>query len=364
MSYRRTFAFIVMIALLAIPPFPRSGQVRADEARDLREATFSAEEILRLAYERKFNAMYDRIHPDAHAVIPRAAATGAFDMIYEETDAGLGKTTSAELVDWTWGVTGQRYAGAVGVSFDQPYVDENGNEQTLQDTMYLVKSEGDWRWFFGSSPGFVQSMIDQFGVPSEEALVEGDLVVNVATDLDLFYADVLSYTDFPYSSPGFVFVRSGTSVNSACGAATTGFWGFYCPGDGTLYIDEALIVELQDAADFAAAFVIAHEFAHHVQTLVTFDRVQDDPDDWNEVWSIELELMADCMSGAWALDVDTRGLLEPDDVDEAVRFTIERLGDPAYIDEYDPQAHGSADQRVGAFMTGYEEGFLGCNIVF
>jgi len=69
------------------------------------------------------------------------------------------------------------------------------------------------------------------------------------------------------------------------------------------------------------------------------------------------------MAGAWALDVDTRGLLESDDIDEAVRFTIDRLGDPDYISEYDPQAHGTADQRVQSFMTGYEDGFLGCNVV-
>ena len=72
--------------------------------------------------------------------------------------------------------------------------------------------------------------------------------------------------------------------------------------------------------------------------------------------------MADCMSGAWALDVDTRGLLETDDVDEAIAFTVERLGDPRYIDEYDPQAHGTADQRAQSFLTGYENGFLGCNV--
>jgi predicted metalloprotease len=73
--------------------------------------------------------------------------------------------------------------------------------------------------------------------------------------------------------------------------------------------------------------------------------------------------MADCRAGAWALDVDTRGLLETDDIDEAVRFTISYLGDPAYIGEYDPQAHGSADQRVQSFLNGYENGFLGCNVV-
>ena len=72
--------------------------------------------------------------------------------------------------------------------------------------------------------------------------------------------------------------------------------------------------------------------------------------------------MADCFSGAWSQDVDTRGRLEPDDPEEAMAFTVERLGDPQVIGEYDPQAHGTADQRVQAFLLGYEDGFLGCNI--
>jgi predicted metalloprotease len=81
------------------------------------------------------------------------------------------------------------------------------------------------------------------------------------------------------------------------------------------------------------------------------------------VHSIELELMADCMAGAWALDVDTRGMLQPGDIDAAINFTVEKLGDPSYISEYDPQAHGSNDQRVQSFLNGYEQGFSGCNVV-
>jgi predicted metalloprotease len=342
------------------PAGPASAQ---DDERDLREATFSAGEILRLAYERKFNAMYDRIHPDAHEVIPRVAAVAVFEQVYEETNAGEATITGSQLMRWTWPVTGKTYDRAAEISFEQPYTDSSGQKQLLRDRMYLVNAEGEWRWFFGSSREFVDAAIAQYGGPQGEPLVEGDLVQNVANDLDAFYRDVLSYTDFRYESPGFVYVQEGESVNTGCGRADTGFWAFFCPVDVTIYVDASLITALEDEADFAAAFVIAHEWAHHVQTLVTFERVQSSPDAWNEVWSIELELMADCMAGAWALDVDTRGLLETDDIDEAVRFTISYLGDPAYIGEYDPQAHGSADQRVQSFLNGYENGFLGCNVV-
>ena len=70
------FLAIAILLSLALSPLVSTTPAHADEAKDLREAEFSAGEILRLAYERKFNAMYDRIHPDAHAVVPRVAAVG------------------------------------------------------------------------------------------------------------------------------------------------------------------------------------------------------------------------------------------------------------------------------------------------
>ncbi|HET7034063.1 MAG TPA: neutral zinc metallopeptidase, partial [Thermomicrobiaceae bacterium] len=114
---------------------------------------------------------------------------------------------------------------------------------------------------------------------------------------------------------------------------------------------------------FAESFVIAHEWAHHVQTTVGLVRVENPPTEWNEVYSIELELMADCMTGAWALDLDTRGALQEGDIDATVDFTVQTLGDPAFINERDPQAHGNGQQRKEAILLGYHNGFLGCNIV-
>lgn len=361
---KRILLVIGLLSLMLPASLVQAPPTKAqDDDRDLREATFTAQEILRLAYERKFNAMYDRIHPDARAVVPRAAAVGVFEAAYEQTNAGEATVTGAKIVAWTWPVTGKSYDRAVAVGFTQPYTDANGQQQTLSDTMYLVKADGEWRWFFGSSKAFVDQAIAQYGPEKAPPLVEGDLVVNVLTDLDSFYADVVSYTDFKYTSPGYEYVRAGTSQNTACGPASPGFLAFYCPGDATIYVEQAFIDQLGKYGDFAPAFVLAHEFSHHVQTLVSFERVDyQEPTKWNQVWSIELELMADCMSGAWAQDVDVRGLLESDDVNEAEDLIVDMLGDPSFVDRYDPQAHGTADERSQAFLSGYEDGFLGCNI--
>lgn len=359
---QRSVVVLVLIALVGIPAVPAVAQ---DRQRDEREARQAAQLILRLAVDRQFNAMYDYIHPDANAIIPRAAAVGAFTDIYEATKVGDATITGVSFGPWTWGVTGHTYPYAAGVDFVQPFVDDNGRAQLLEDTMYLVEFQGVWRWFFGSDPDFVREMIAAYGseetLPAGDRFIDGNFLQEVVNDLDTFYRDVLSYTATEYVTPGVVVVSPGTSAMSACGPASSGFWGFYCPPDQTLYLEEALLVQLIQEVDFAAAFVVAHEWAHHIQTILGFQRTTR-PTTWHQLHSIELELMADCFSGAWARDADTRGRLESDDVEEAMEFTVQRLGDPSYIDEYDQQAHGTAQQRVTAFMNGYNEGFSGCNI--
>jgi predicted metalloprotease len=364
---RYLLSLLVIAVTLLAPAAPLSAVAQDqqhDVNRDRANAAATATEILRLAAERKFNAMYDYMHPDAMAVVPRAAAVGTFTDVYEEAQAGQAQITGVEMGPWTWGVTGKEYPYAAKISFVQPFIDENNVQSWLEDDMYLVNDGGEWRWFFGSSPEMVQQAIATYGQESEP-ITEGDLIQNVVNDLDAYYADVLSYTESRYFSPRVVLVSPGDHVNTSCGPATPGFYAFYCPLDTSIYLEEAKLQEIGQIDDFIPAFVIAHEWAHHVQDSVGLERVGplDRPDTWAEVYSIELELMADCMSGAWAQDLDTRGALEQGDIDATVNFTVSTLGDPAFIGEYDPQAHGTGAQRSQSILLGYSDGFLGCNIV-
>ncbi|MEZ4497866.1 MAG: neutral zinc metallopeptidase [Thermomicrobiales bacterium] len=362
----RMTVLVMFLVLLGAPVASVHAQATLTEEETA--AVEAAERILRLAVDRQFNALYEYIHPDAAAIIPRGAAIAAFEEIYGASNVGDATIVSIQMGPWTWGVTGKEYPRAAAIEFTQPFVNDDGRAETLEDTMYLVEDQGQFKWFFGSDPEFVQGVIDDYeaggnALTQGELFIEsGDFLQEVVNDLDAFFADVLSYTGITYYSPGVVLVVQGTSASSACGPAQSGFWGFYCPPDQTLYLEDVLLSGLIDQGlDFAAAFVIAHEWSHHVQTVLGFERTTR-PETWNQVHSIELELMADCFSGAWARDAYERGRIDISDVDEAMNFTIQRLGDPTYIDEYDPQAHGTADQRVTAFMNGFEEGFSGCNI--
>lgn len=362
----RALVLLVFLGLLGSATVPAVAQQTLTEEE--LSAVQAADEILRLAVDRQFNALYDFIHPDAAALIPRAAAIAAFEEIYGASNAGDATIVSIQMGPWTWGVTGQEYPRAAAIEFTQPFINADGRAEILEDTLYLVEVDGRWCWFFGSDPEFVESVISNYEqsgaqLPQERLFIDSDdFLQEVVNDLDAFFSDVLSYTPTPYVSPGVVLVSTGTSAMSACGPAESGFWGFYCPPDATLYVEEALMGQLIDQdLDFAAAFVVAHEWAHHVQTVLGFERTTR-PETWNEVHSIELELMADCFAGAWARDAFGRGRIVVEDVEATMTFTAERLGDPSQINEYDQQAHGTAQQRVSAFMNGFNEGFSGCNI--
>ena len=169
-----------------------------------------------------------------------------------------------------------------------------------------------------------------------------------------------------YDPPVLVLFSGVTQ--SPCGGASGATGPFYCPSDRKAYLDtaffETLSRQLGAKGDFAAAYVIAHEVAHHVQNelgiLPEVNRMRQASDKVQaNALTVRLELQADCLSGVWARNVD--GLLEPGDVEEALN-AARRIGDD-YLQERAgrvPQphtfTHGTSEQRAGWFATGYERG--------
>jgi uncharacterized protein len=158
-------------------------------------------------------------------------------------------------------------------------------------------------------------------------------------------------------------------TQSGCGLASSDTGPFYCPVDRKVYLDLGFFEELRarfDApGDFAEAYVIAHEFGHHVQTLLgTEERVQREaqshPSEANEL-SVRLELQADCYAGVWAHSAYKENLLESGDLQEGLKAAAS-VGDDRIQrsagQRVNPETwtHGSSDQRVQWFKGGYEAG--------
>src|SRR5690606_3800328 len=113
------------------------------------------------------------------------------------------------------------------------------------------------------------------------------------------------------------------AIGSACGSASAAVGPFYCPLDRKVYIDLSFYDDLRRQfgapGDFAQAYVIAHEVGHHVQN-------QRGLLGRGDAHSIEVELQADCLAGAWARSADARGLVEVGDVDGALNAAAQ-IGD-------------------------------------
>ena len=169
-------------------------------------------------------------------------------------------------------------------------------------------------------------------------------------------------TRVPFRAPKLVLFTS--QVSSACGYASAATGPFYCPGDYNLYLDFAFFDELRREfkapGDFAQAYVIAHEFGHHIQNLTgTMGKVQRAGE--NNRLSVALELQADCYAGIWANFAAKQGRVDASDAEEAIKAAA-AVGDDmiqkrqqGYIVP-DSFTHGSSGQRMQYFTTGFKSG--------
>jgi uncharacterized protein len=206
--------------------------------------------------------------------------------------------------------------------------------------------------------------------PAQEELKEFMSVV--LADTEETWHGLFEQLERTYQEPTVV-LFSG-AVESACGFANAAVGPFYCPGDRKVYLDLSFFEELGDRfgapGDFAQAYVLAHEVGHHVQTLLGIsDQVRQVRATLSEAdanaLSVRQELQADCFAGIWAHHADRmRQVLEPGDIEEGLG-AASAVGDDRLQGQAQgyvvPESftHGSSEQRMRWFETGYSEGVLG-----
>ncbi len=199
--------------------------------------------------------------------------------------------------------------------------------------------------------------------PRDEA---GDFVSVVLADTEEIWSAEFARRGADYPEPTLV-LFSG-QVRSACGFASAATGPFYCPADSRVYLDTAFFDTLERQlgarGDFARAYVVAHEVAHHVQNLLGImeetarlrGRLSEAE---RNALSVRVELQADCLAGLWAQRAARRfGSLEPGDIEEALGAAA-RIGDDALqrraqgVVVPDSFTHGTSEQRVRWFTQGY-----------
>jgi predicted metalloprotease len=194
-------------------------------------------------------------------------------------------------------------------------------------------------------------------------------------------ADIESIQDFWSGQLGDRYQPTNTvyfsgQVQTQCGGATSGSGPFYCPADQLVYLDLSFFDDLQqrfgaEGGLFVNAYVIAHEYGHHVQNLLGTNRQVTPGDTGPTSGSVRLELQADCFAGAWANHAETVpddsgqpliAEITQDDIDRALD-AASRIGDDfiqrnlggGNVDQ-NSFTHGSSEQRQRWFTTGYETG--------
>ena len=161
-------------------------------------------------------------------------------------------------------------------------------------------------------------------------------------------------------------------VRSGCGFAEAAMGPFYCPADRKVYLDLGFLDELRSRfgapGEFAEAYVIAHEFGHHVQTLLGIDekmrRAQAERPSLKNELSVRLELQADCLAGVWGHATGERNILEKGDVESGLAAAA-AVGDDrlqkAATGRVRPETwtHGSSKARQEWFTRGFQTGQVG-----
>lgn len=166
---------------------------------------------------------------------------------------------------------------------------------------------------------------------------------SMEAQLNAYWGERLPWEGAAYHPPSSVAWFRDGEVHSACGPVSE-VGPAYCRLDQMIVLPELFFEPFWPRQSAAIALVIAHEWAHHVQNLMGIMQ--------KRVFSIEVELQADCLAGNFLDHARERGWLATDGVHQGVELSYE-AGDTS--DFRVRGAHGSGEQRITAFVTGYSQ---------
>ncbi len=192
----------------------------------------------------------------------------------------------------------------------------------------------------------------------------------VVSNVQRFWARALPARGTQYEPAHLVLFTQATP--SGCGTASAATGPFYCPRDGKVYLDLGFFRELSQrfgarGGDFAQAYVVAHEYGHHIQDLLGIERRthQAEAQDRSRAnaLSVRLELQADCFAGVWGHAAYEKGTVSRAEIAQALDAAA-AVGDDRIQKEVEGRVnpetftHGSAAERQRWFEAGMTSGSI------
>lgn len=233
---------------------------------------------------------------------------------------------------------------------------------------------------FGIDPQQTMQVATQFGGAGSQEQVEGKSGTpedQAGLFVDIVGAnvnDVWQTRMNNYKPPTVVIYDDGTTTG--CGFGQSAMGPFYCPADQTVYLDLDFWTTMErqlgaSGADFAKAYVIAHEFGHHIQTIsgtsAKVRKAQQAAGNKAEAnkYQVAMELQADCYAGVWAANAERVSggnvAMERGDLEEGLK-TANAIGDDTLQKKagqrVQPEGftHGTSEQRMEWLRRGYQTG--------
>ena len=235
--------------------------------------------------------------------------------------------------------------------------------------------------FGGENAQMITPVLEQFNNQSQSApteqrdltpseIEEGKFVKTILADNEDVWNKIFQENNLQFEAAKIV-LFSG-QVETACGGASSASGPFYCPGDQKIYMDMSFFEELRTkfgakGGDFAIAYVIGHEYGHHIQNLLgTSTKMRQLQQGKSEAeankLSVALELQADFYAGLWTnYNEKINAMLEPGDIEEALS-AAQAVGDDAIQKKMQGQVvpdsftHGTSEQRMYWFKKGLQSG--------
>lgn len=199
-------------------------------------------------------------------------------------------------------------------------------------------------------------------VTGEDANQRDDCrIVAVVNSVQAYWQDTLP----GYREATTVFYQGSTQTG--CGLGTSDVGPFYCSSDEKVYIDLGFYDDLRtrfgaQGGPFAEAYVIGHEYGHHVENIRGVLNRARSEETGPQSPGVRVELQADCLAGMWAKGAVETGFiaeLTEQDIQDGLNAAA-AIGDDRIQEKVQGQVnpesftHGSAEQRQRWFLTGYQ----------